>query len=125
MRIEFPELRKPIFVQAMAHNPKKILIEDSAAGTSLIQQLRKDRLADIPKPTPVKPQGDKVAPMSTQTAKIEGGHVYLPRTAPWLEEFRTKILAFPYGKHDDQVDSVSQFLNWVNQRRRTWVTIQP
>jgi hypothetical protein len=24
-----------------------------------------------------------------------------------------ELLAFPSGKHDDQVDSVSQFLNWT------------
>jgi hypothetical protein len=34
-----------------------------------------------------------------------------------LEAFRTELLAFPHGKHDDQVDSVSQFLGWVSKQR--------
>ena len=25
---------------------------------------------------------------------------------------------FPNGKHDDQVDSMSQFLNWIDKRQR-------
>ena len=35
--------------------------------------------------------------------KIEAGHVYLPRRAEWLEDFRTELLQFPKGRYDDQV----------------------
>jgi hypothetical protein len=31
----------------------------------------------------------------------------------WLGEFLTELLSFPNGRHDDQVDSVSQFLRWL------------
>jgi predicted phage terminase large subunit-like protein len=49
--------------------------------------------------------------------------VYLPRRAEWLENFRTELLQFPKGRYDDQVDSLSQFLNWLEQRNRNrwWV----
>jgi phage terminase large subunit-like protein len=30
-----------------------------------------------------------------------------------LGEFLTEILSFPNGRYDDQVDSVSQFLRWL------------
>ena len=30
-----------------------------------------------------------------------------------LEELKKELLAFPNGRHDDQVDSISQFLNWA------------
>jgi predicted phage terminase large subunit-like protein len=43
--------------------------------------------------------------------------VHLPENAPWLGEFLTELLAFPKGRHDDQVDSVSQFLKWAAVRR--------
>jgi predicted phage terminase large subunit-like protein len=39
--------------------------------------------------------------------------VLLPAEAPWLDEFRTELLRFPQGRHDDQVDSLSQFLAWA------------
>ena len=51
--------------------------------------------------------------MPAARAKIEAGHVHLPNSAPWLGEFLTELLSFPYGRHDDQVDSVSQFLRWL------------
>lgn len=35
---------------------------------------------------------------------------YLPREADWLDTLLLELLAFPSGQHDDQVDSVSQFL---------------
>jgi len=50
--------------------------------------------------------------MAAQSAKIEAGHVYLPRGADWLDTFLLELLAFPNGRYDDQVDSVSQFLKW-------------
>jgi phage terminase large subunit-like protein len=55
--------------------------------------------------------------MVAQSAKIEAGHVYLPRNADWLDTFMLELLAFPYGRHDDQVDSVSQFLKWATLRK--------
>ena len=36
-----------------------------------------------------------------------------PAAAPWLDEFRSEMLRFPQGRHDDQVDSLSQFLAWA------------
>jgi predicted phage terminase large subunit-like protein len=56
--------------------------------------------------------------MHAQSSKIEAGQVYLPDQAPWLRDFETEMMQFPNGKFDDQVDSVSQFLSWVDQRRR-------
>jgi hypothetical protein len=55
--------------------------------------------------------------MEAQSAKIEAGHVHLPREADWLDEFLRELLAFPYSRHDDQVDSVSQYLKWAAARR--------
>ena len=35
----------------------------------------------------------------------------LPKTAPWREDFTAELLAFP-GRHDDQVDALTQGLAW-------------
>jgi predicted phage terminase large subunit-like protein len=59
----------------------------------------------------VDPNGDKVMRMHGQTARIEAGAVFLPLHAHWLDEFRREILSFPHGRHDDQVDALSQGLN--------------
>jgi hypothetical protein len=42
--------------------------------------------------------------------------VFLPRSATWLDEFKSELLQFPHGRHDDQVDRLSQFLGWVRKR---------
>jgi hypothetical protein len=36
--------------------------------------------------------------------------------APWIDDFTVEYLAFPNGKHDDQIDALSQFLNWQGNR---------
>lgn len=43
--------------------------------------------------------------------------MFLPKEAPWLPTLERELYGFPETTHDDQVDSVSQFLNW--QRDRT------
>ena len=45
-------------------------------------------------------------------------YVLLSKRAPWLQDFQTEILQFPHGRHDDQVDSLSQFLSWVLRPKR-------
>jgi len=42
--------------------------------------------------------------------------VYLPQGASWLAEFLDSLAAFPAAAHDDDVDSVSQALNWLSHR---------
>ena len=59
------------------------------------------------------PEGSKADRTVAQSAKIENGHVHLPNQADWLDSLLLELLAFPNGRHDDQVDSVSQFLKWV------------
>ena len=94
------------------HGAGAVLIEDAASGTSLIQELKSGN--DV-RPIGIKPEKDKVTRMSAGSVKIEAGQVFLPEKAPWLDGFVAEVLAFPQGKHDDQVDSVSQFLGWVER----------
>ena len=42
----------------------------------------------------------------------------------WLEDFRAELMQFPNGRHDDQVDSLSQFLACVEQRLRNRWAVQ-
>jgi predicted phage terminase large subunit-like protein len=65
---------------------------------------------------PYKPKGDKTDRLIAQIDLFEGESVLLPKEAPWLDEFVHELLSFP-GRHDDQVDALSQGLAW---RRETW-----
>ncbi len=53
---------------------------------------------------------DKTARLLAQAARFEAGQVYLPREAEWLGAYLSELLAFPAGRHDDQVDATSQAL---------------
>lgn len=120
-KLEYPDLIRAIVRQQRKFNARAILIENSASGISLIQQLRREASGlSIIK---VNPDKDKVTRISTASVEIEAGKVYLPEKASWLGEFQKEILAFPGGKHDDQVDSMSQFLNWATRPRSMSVKV--
>ena len=53
--------------------------------------------------------------LNAQIAMIENGFVYIPEAAAWLAEYLHEMTDFPNGKHDDQVDSTAQFLEWVKK----------
>jgi predicted phage terminase large subunit-like protein len=114
-RLEFPTLRKAVIDMSHGWAAHHVLIEDKGSGTSLIQDMRYERGV---RPIEITPEADKITRMGDQTACIEAKQVHLPEEAPWLDDFRSEVLAFPYGKHDDQVDSMSQFLKWVRNWQR-------
>ncbi len=109
-RIEYPELKRKIRELADAHSAGIVLIEDAAAGIQLLQELKHEGLYRL---TAVKPRGDKVMRLAAQTPTIEAGRVFLPRGAPWLDDFLHELMLFPKGRHDDQVDSLSQALAYI------------
>jgi hypothetical protein len=49
------------------------------------------------------------------TAMIENGFVHLPSAAPWLAPCLHELTTFPKGRHDDQVDSTAQMLDWFKR----------
>ena len=65
--------------------------------------------------TRYQPQSDKVMRMHAQTAMIENGFVHLPKAAPWLAQYLHEMTTFPNGRHDDQVDSTAQMLDWFKR----------
>ena len=115
-RWQFPELLRRVGELGARFGANTILIEDMVGGTSLIQQLREQKSTRIPLPIALKPVGDKLSRFVSETPAIEAGHILLPHNAPWLDELRRELAQFPNGRHDDQVDSVSQFLNWARTR---------
>jgi predicted phage terminase large subunit-like protein len=83
------------------------LIEDKANGSAIIATLHREIGGIIA----VNPEGGKVARVNAVSAYIESGNVYLPRNAEWVHDFVEEAASFPKGKHDDQIDAMSQALN--------------
>lgn len=110
-KLEFPELKKAVGRLAAIHKATVVLVEDKASGSSLIQELRADRLS-IVKPAPSL-DGNKIMRLHAQTAKIESGFVLFPKEAIWLDVYLKELIAFPNSRFDDQVDSTVFALAWL------------
>jgi predicted phage terminase large subunit-like protein len=112
---EFPALLRKMIEFAATHKATTILIEDANSGTAVIQSLRQESKLNV---IGIKPKLDKRTRAEQQSTAFEAGRVYLPVAAHWLAVFETELLGFPYAKHDDQIDSAVQFLQWVAERTR-------
>ena len=113
-KLSYPELRRAVIDEAARFSPQAILIEDKASGTQLIQDLIASGCSQA---TRFAPEGDKIMRLHAETATIENGFVCLPDEAPWLADYLAELLAFPAGRHDDQVDSTAQALAWAKKRK--------
>jgi predicted phage terminase large subunit-like protein len=107
-RFDFPTLRRKVAELAKLHKASQVLIEDAGFGTALIQELKTADFSVIA----VKPEHDKKIRMGIQAGKFENGQALFPKEAPWLRDLEEELFAFPSGRHDDQVDSISQALSY-------------
>jgi predicted phage terminase large subunit-like protein len=115
VRLEFPELRRLVLELNEAYRPSRVLIEDANTGSALVQTLEQERVVNV---VGIKPTLPKQVRASQQTAVFEAGRVLLPADADWVGDFENELLAFPNGRHDDQVDSAVQFLAWFAENQR-------
>ena len=111
-RFPFDTLKQKVMEVKRRYDSPTLLIEDSPISRGLIQSLREQSI----NVTVYKPDTDKRARVIAQSDLFAGGSIRLPRRAAWLEEFTAELLAFP-GRHDDQVDALTQGLAWGRVRR--------
>ena len=111
-RFPFDALKRKVMEVGRRYGSSTLLIEDSPISRGLIQSLREQSI----NVTVYKPDTDKRARVIAQSDLFAGGSVRFPRRASWLEEFTAELLAFP-GRHDDQVDALTQGLAWGRNRR--------
>lgn len=51
-------------------------------------------------------KGDKSVRAQSVRGRMALEGLYVPTEAPWLSDFRSELLSFPAGRHDDQVDAL-------------------
>lgn len=120
-KLQYSALKSRIILENARHETAAILIEDKASGQSLLQDLRSDTKLPV---IGINPTSDKVVRFAAVTAMIEAGRVILPENAKWLSNFESEISNFPLVPNDDQVDSVSQYLNWVKSKAKITPSIR-
>lgn len=88
------------------------LVEDKANGTAVIELLRKEISGLIP----IDPQGGKIVRAQAIAPYAEAGNIFLPspRIAPWVHDFLEECAAFPNAAHDDDVDAMTQAINYMS-----------
>jgi predicted phage terminase large subunit-like protein len=111
-RFEVPELRREVMRLSHKWRAHQTVVEDTEIGRAIAQDLRRSGEASVVL-RPVR--FDKEYRFLAQSARFEAGQVHVPE-APWLADWLEELLAFPNGRHDDQVDSTSQALDWLTQR---------
>ena len=116
-RFPFDTLKRKIMEVKRRYGVATLLIEDSPISTGLIQSLKEQSVSV----TKRRPATDKRARLIAQCDLFAAGSILLPRQAAWLEDFVAEVLAFP-GRHDDQVDALTQGLAWGRERTGTCVT---
>ncbi len=115
-KLKFPDLLRHGVRLAHEHHAQTILIEDQSSGIQLIQALRVHPSIGDASILAQRPETDKAARLSSVCSIIEEGEVTLPSDASWLGLFKTELLAFPNGRHDDQVDAFAQLLSFARSR---------
>ena len=112
-KLTYSDLKNEIHKQIHKYKPRFVLIEDKASGQSLIQDLKISGFNNI---KAIKPSLDKITRFASVIHLFESGIVLLPAQAAFSRIITSEITNFPNGKHDDIVDSISQFLNFIKQQ---------
>lgn len=102
-----------------------IIVETASLGHALLGDLARDArcLGDPANHAPscerhgYTPVMAKEERLAVGVDRLYSGTVRFPEAAPWLATLKREMLGFPTLTHDDQVDSVTQFLQWVVERR--------
>jgi predicted phage terminase large subunit-like protein len=113
-KLEFPDLKRLVCSHAKEWSASDVLIEDKASGTQLVQDLKREGFSHV---TAYSSTLDKHMRLVSVTPTFENGFVHLPDRAPFLADYKHQLLMFPGGRHDDQVDSTSQALDWYRSKR--------
>ena len=118
-RLDYPELRRAVERLHDQWKADRVIIEDAGAGKSVAQDIR---LRNKFRPFMSKTDVDKMSRFTGTFGEVEAGNILLPTAAPWLDEFRRELRAFPNGRHDDQVDSFSHFVRHQKNHRMWMLT---
>ena len=111
-KLTYPDLKTMAKKLSEKYRPKFILIEDKASGQQLLQDLRCENFNNL---IGLKPKLDKITRFAACVGIFQTGQVLLPNKSDFNNILLNELTNFPHSKHDDIIDSVSQFLNYINQ----------
>jgi predicted phage terminase large subunit-like protein len=113
-RWTFNEQQEIIALKAEEWHPLKIGIESVAYQAAAFQEALRRSLWPFQE---VRPERDKVSRARLLAARAEAGAVYVRKRAVWWDELEAEIMAFPNGRHDDQLDALAYALLLARERQ--------
>lgn len=116
---EFYEIIEILKEWVLLYNVSKIYIEPKASGLSIIQELKRQirgATSVIKIDNPVKSKVERVNSISPY---LNNGRVVLVKDS-WNERFLSQMSAFPFGLHDDLVDTAVYAIKTLIAGRYTY-----
>lgn len=101
-------------VKAKFKKISAVLIEDKANGSAVIETLA----TEIPGVLAIEPEGGKIARAYSVQPEHEAHNLFLPseKIDPDIETFLGEASSFPGAPNDDEVDAMTQAINWYRNR---------
>lgn len=108
-RMDGREIIDTLFNLNTRYKPEFFAIEDEKITKSLGPFIHDEMLrrGEYFRLIPIKPSGDKPTRAKPLQGKLRIGGVKFNKEADFFEDMQAEFLAFPRGKHDDQVDAMA------------------
>ncbi len=113
-KMKFDALKTEAIRQFEKWRPERVVVEESANGSAMVADLRNAGHREF---RLLPPKGSKEERFNVAVSFIENGRIALLPQEDYFQDLRRELLAFPEGRHDDQVDALSLFVRRIRMKR--------
>lgn len=110
-QVRYPDARRALRKYISRHRPTVVLVEDTGQGPSLLSEITAQFGMHVHAIVPI---GEKSERLRRHLPIIRAGRIALPSNAWWREDFVAEMTGFPYAQTDDQVDAMTQYLDFIS-----------
>jgi predicted phage terminase large subunit-like protein len=107
----YTEFRDAARLFIRRYRPSAVVIEATGQGPALSSDIRQQTGMEI---VQVSPTENKIDRLRRHSKVIRSGRVRLPEDASWGQGLLSEVVLFPFAEFDDQVDAMTQFLEWIS-----------
>jgi predicted phage terminase large subunit-like protein len=112
-RLDILETFRAVADLIQRHGRRRILIEDASSGPGLARMLQEGGFAAELWPTRGR---NKMERLEAHLHMFAQSRILVRANQPWTVPLVNEWVAFPSARHDDQVDAITQYLDWAASR---------
>jgi predicted phage terminase large subunit-like protein len=109
-RFDLVEMRDAVIRLLQRHRVEKVLIEDSASGPGLHTMLAEKGLRSELRPVGGRNKEER---LEKHLHFFVDRRIYVLNNQSWTVDFRNELVRFPVARHDDQVDALTLYLEYM------------